>query len=204
VNDNGTQNTPPTNTDATGKEEDTQVSPDSSATVTKTYSEGLLFRSNGDGTCAVAGIGTCNAACVLIPPKSPAGDTVTEILPYAFANTIIGAIELPWTVTTVSAASFANCPRLALVRVESGNTSFLEHDGVLYTADGKTLLFCPAGRTGSELRLHDNIRRIAAAAFCECKSITTVHFNGTAAEWQALIVGDGNEALWAAGMKFAG
>ncbi|MBQ9778032.1 MAG: hypothetical protein IJW22_03810 [Clostridia bacterium] len=30
-------------------------------TVEKVYSKGLYFRSNGDGTCALAGIGSCTA-----------------------------------------------------------------------------------------------------------------------------------------------
>ncbi len=173
-----------------------------STTVPKTYSTGLEFRSNGDGTCAVAGPGSCTAACILIPPESPAGDTVTEVLPYAFANSIVGAIELPATVSTLSAASFALCPRLAYIRVESESSSFLEYDGVLYTADGKTLVCCPAGRSAGELRLHEGLRRIAAGAFAECGKLTTVYFNGSTSEWHALVVGDGNEALYAATLRF--
>ena len=71
-----------------------QAQPDSTTTVNKTYSTGLSFRSNGDGTCAVAGIGTCTAACILIPPQSPAGDTVTEILAGAFAGSVATTDQL--------------------------------------------------------------------------------------------------------------
>ena len=172
------------------------------STVAKIYSEGLAFRSNGDGTCAVAGLGSCTASCILIPPKSPAGDTVTEILPYAFADTIVGAIELPPTVTALSAASFAGCMRLSYVRVDGGSTTFLEHDGVLYTAGGSTLVYCPSGRSAGELRLHTGLARIAAGAFAECGNLTTVYFGGTAADWQSLIVGDDNDALYAAALRF--
>ena len=175
-----------------------------SVTVSKTYSTGLDFRSNGDGTCAVSGVGSCTSACILIPPTSPAGDTVTAILPYAFAEGIVGAIELPSTVTTLTAESFAGCVRLSYVRVASGNTSFLEYDGVLYTADGTTLLYCPAARSATTLQLHPSLRRIAAGAFSACSELTTVCFNGTTAEWHGVIVGDDNEALYAARMKFEG
>ncbi len=173
------------------------------STVTvKTYSEGLYFRSNGDGTCALAGMGSCTAACVLIPPQSPAGDTVTEILPYAFAGSIVGSVEIPTTVTTLSAASFADCERLSYVRVAAGNTALTESDGVLYTADGTTLLYCPAGRSARELTLHTSLKRIAAGAFSECPALDVVHFAGSTAEWHNVIVGDENNALYAAKLMF--
>lgn len=175
---------------------------DSSATVPKVYSAGLQFRSNGDGTCAVAGLGSCTAACVLIPPTSPAGDTVTTILPGAFANSVVGAIELPSTVTSLSAESFTGAARLRYIRVSEGNTAYLEYDGALYTADGKALLYCPAGRTAKELTLHTSLKRIAAGAFAECTALTTVYFEGTTSEWHALIVGDDNDPLYAANLKF--
>jgi hypothetical protein len=173
-----------------------------SATVEKVYSEGLYFRSNGDGTCALAGIGSCTAASILIPPQSPTGDTVTEILPHAFLGSIIGAIEIPTTVTTLSAASFKGCARLSYIRVAAGNTAFSEYDGALYTADGKTLLYCPAGYNVRELRLHPAIARIAAGAFGECTALREVVFNGTSAAWHALVIGDENEPLYAAALRF--
>ena len=81
VQENGTgEGTPDTLVSESGGEQEPTVG---SVVVTPTYSEGLRFRSNGDGTCALAGIGSCTSSCILIPPTSPAGDTVTEILPYA-------------------------------------------------------------------------------------------------------------------------
>ena len=47
-------------------------------------SEGLAFTSNGDGTCYVSGIGTCTDTDLVIPRKSPAGDTVISIGYWAF------------------------------------------------------------------------------------------------------------------------
>jgi hypothetical protein len=182
-----------------GEQEDPQTQ---ESTISKVYSEGLAFRSNGDGTCAVAGLGSCTASCILIPPTSPAGDTVTEVLPYAFFDTIVAAIELPPTVTTLTAASFAGCKRLSFVRVDGENPTFVEHDGVLYAAGGSTLVYCPSGRSAGELRLHASLRRIAAGAFAECGNLTTVYFSGSVADWQSLIVGDCNDALYAAALRF--
>lgn len=173
-----------------------------STTVGKSYSEGLYFRSNGDGTCALAGMGSCTAACVLIPPQSPLGDTVIEILPGAFAGSIVGSVEIPTTVKALSAASFLGCERLAYVRVAAGNETFIESDGALYTADGSVLLYCPAGRSARSLTLHKSVKRIAAGAFASCEALDTVYFAGSTAEWHNIIVGDENNALYAARLCF--
>ena len=150
----------------------------------------------------MAGMGSCTATCVLIPPQSPAGDTVIEILPYAFADSIVGSIEIPTTVQTLSAASFADCARLAYIRVAAGNTVLTEYDGALYTADGSVLLYCPSGRSARELKLHKDIRRIAAGAFATCSALDAVSFVGTTAEWHHIVVGDENNALYAARLVF--
>jgi hypothetical protein len=172
------------------------------APITPVYSEGLKFRSNGDGTCAVAGIGTCSSSCVLIPPQSPTGDTVTEILPFAFADCIITAIEIPATVSNLSALSFEKCHRLAVVRVAADSPYFLESDGALYTADGSVLVYCPAERAAGELTLHQSLQRVAAGAFSQCVTLRTVVFQGSASGWQRIIVGDDNDALYASGFRF--
>lgn len=49
-------------------------------------SEGLEFESNGDGSCTIIGIGTCEDNDIVIPLKSPNGDTVTLIGEYAFMS----------------------------------------------------------------------------------------------------------------------
>lgn len=42
-------------------------------------SEGLEFSSNGDGTCTIVGIGTCEDTTLVIPATSPKGETVAAI-----------------------------------------------------------------------------------------------------------------------------
>ena len=196
----GTSDAPP----VLREEGDTVPVPETQGSVAagKTYSEGLYFRSNGDGTCALAGLGSCTAACVLIPPQSPTGDKVVEILPYALSGSIVGAVEIPTTVKNVSAASFAGCERLAYVRVAAGNEFLLESDGVLYSGDGSVLLYCPTGRNAAELLLHPELKRIAAGAFATCTALDTVRFVGTTAEWHGIIIGDENNALYAARLVF--
>ena len=185
----------------TPREESTPLG--GSVVVSPTYSEGLKFRSNGDGTCALSGLGTCTSSCILVPPKSPSGDVVTEILPYALTGSIVGAIEIPATVRSVSAASFSGCARLCYVRVAAGSEFYSEYDGVLYSADGKTLVYCPSGRAAGELKLHTALSRISAGAFAECHGLETVIFQGSTSAWHSVVVGDDNEALYAAGFRFS-
>lgn len=47
-------------------------------------SQGFEFESNGDGTCTLKKIGSCSDTDIVIPEKSPAGDTITMIAEYAF------------------------------------------------------------------------------------------------------------------------
>ena len=42
-------------------------------------SEGIVFHSNGDGTCAAVSIGTCTDPVIVIPAVSPAGERVTAL-----------------------------------------------------------------------------------------------------------------------------
>lgn len=183
-------------------EEEVAPLPEQSVTVEKTYSQGLCFRSNGDGTCAVSGLGECKDTYLLIPPKSPSGDVVTEILTGALAGSTVSAVELPVSVNKLCADAFQGCTRLAHVRVATGSKSFLVQDGALYTADGQTLLYCPVARGARELTLHSALLRIAAGAFAECPELTTIYFSGSTSDWRSILIGDDNDALYEAAFKF--
>lgn len=52
--------------------------------VSLSESKGFNFESNGDGTCTLTKIGTCNDKDIVIPEKAPSGDIVTKIDEYAF------------------------------------------------------------------------------------------------------------------------
>ena len=189
---------------STPAEEKTQQSgsAEQSVTVEKTYSTGLAFRSNGDGSCAVSGLGSCKDSYLLIPPKSPAGDTVVTILTGALASDAVSAVELPATITVLNADAFAGCSRLSHVRVAAGSKHLLVEDGALYTADGQILLYCPVARGARELSLHESLTHIAAGAFAKCPALTTVYFAGSTADWRNIRIGDDNDALYEAAFKF--
>lgn len=77
-------------TDTSNSKEDVENSnPSLELTVEADYenlpeSQGFEFESNGDGTCTLKKIGSCSDKDIVIPEKSPAGDTITMIAEYAF------------------------------------------------------------------------------------------------------------------------
>ena len=83
-------------------------------------SEGLLFASNGNKTCAVVGLGTCTDEDVRIPSHSPQGDKVTSIGKGAFANCKdLKSVKLPATVTEIGEEAFVNCTGLQSMVIPS-------------------------------------------------------------------------------------
>lgn len=60
------------------------------------YSSGLVYISNGDGTCYVSGVGTCTDKTIYLSRISPSGDVVTGIGNQAFYNhDILLHIQIP-------------------------------------------------------------------------------------------------------------
>ena len=91
---------------------------------------GILYTSNGDGTCSVSGIGTCTDTEIVIPATSPEGDRVIAIGDFAFVSqkNLIG-ITIPEGVTSIGFLAFEGCSNLEYVRlpdsiVSIGNSAF--------------------------------------------------------------------------------
>ena len=66
--------------------------------------------------------------------------------------------------------NFTGTDALVSITVADGNSNYSSHNGLLYTADGKTLLYCPAGRTGT-VTVADGTESIAAYAFHRSKAV---------------------------------
>ena len=79
-------------------------------------SEGLVFVSQGDGTCYVTGIGTCTDEDLWIPETSPNGETVVRVATGAFAENVeLKTLTIPATVTRIDNEAFKGCTRLQAV-----------------------------------------------------------------------------------------
>ena len=64
------------------------------------------------------------------------------------------------------------CNHLTAVTVTEGNPWFSANDGLLYSADGKTLLFCPRGLTSTAVK--EGTERIGDYAFFYCRALESL------------------------------
>lgn len=79
-------------------------------------STGFMFESNGDGTCTLTKIGDCTDNDIVIPEKSPAGDTVTMIAEYAFYGAEdINSIVIAGKTMELDTKAFQSCEAKKIV-----------------------------------------------------------------------------------------
>ena len=69
--------------------------------------------------------------------------------------------------------AFLGCTSLVSVTVASANASYKSVDGVLYSKDGKTLVYCPATAEGA-FEIPAGVQQIAPGAFIGCSAITEI------------------------------
>ncbi|MBR4726342.1 MAG: InlB B-repeat-containing protein [Clostridia bacterium] len=105
-----------------------------------------------------------------------------------------GALELPaeidgYPVVAIGENAFSGCTGLARVTVP---------DGVAQIGAGAF-----AGCTGlARITLPESVTEIAPQAFDGCSALQTVYYTGTQDSWSALTVGEGNDALTSAALRF--
>ncbi len=152
--------------------------------------EGLEFTSNGDGTCFVAGIGTCTDKDIIIPEMSPEGDRVTSIGGNAFKNcTEVTSIVIPEGVVSISGSSlftsgpaFEGCSSLKSIIIPDsvmsiGGSAFTGCDSLIQIEDGvsyvdKWVIDCDESVTNVTLR--PNTVGLAAMSFSDCSAMTSI------------------------------
>lgn len=88
--------------------------------------------------------------------------TVTDITKLSGADSL-ETLNLPKTLKSVTPRYLSDCPSLRDINIENGG-QFTSVDGVLYSADGKTIVCFPAGRTG-EFAVSDGVEAIGENAF---------------------------------------
>lgn len=181
-------------------------------------SEGLIFTSNGNGTCYVSGMGSCLDSFVILPHSSPAGDVVIGIGAYAFRGcTYLKSIEinsairyigeyafygsglvnavLPAEVESVGDFAFVGCRDLENITVDAGNAMYCDIDGILYDKEMKTLITCPMGKRVSSVSLGTLVAEIRTMAFYNCDTIKAVYYEGGVSAYRKIHVGAGNEPI---------
>ena len=121
------------------------------------------------------------AACVRLTEVTiPEG--VETVEQQAFMScTALTAIHLPATLKNLGSqypgdaferSDVLGCNHLTTVTVTEGNLWFSAYDGLLYSADGKTLLFCPRGLTSTAVK--ERTERIGDYAFFYCRALESL------------------------------
>lgn len=163
----------------------------------------LHFISNGDGTCVVAGIGSYADDCLIIPEYAPSGELVTEIAAMAFYEcATVTTVHIPASVGRIGSLAFSACPNLTFISVSPKSTAYCDLDGVLYTADRKTLLLYPPRRVGSTALVPASTEQIADMAFYQCQNLSLVVYGGSAEQWERIRIGTRNWSLTASAKRF--
>lgn len=163
----------------------------------------LEYKSFGNGTCSVVGIGSLDDLYVVIPEKSPMGDVVTTIEEGAFeGNSSITVVQISSTVYSIGERAFADCKSLVHIAVDENNIHFSDVDGVLYDEAMTTLISYPAAKAAASLLLPETITSIKDMALYGCDSLKMIKFEGTIEQWAQISIGEKNYGIYTASLSF--
>ena len=164
----------------------------------------LEYKSFGNGTCSVVGIGNIDDLYVVIPEKSPEGDVVTTVEAGAFAgNSSITVIQISSTVYSIGNLAFSDCKNLVHIAVDEKNTHFCDVDGVLFDKNQTTLICYPASKASASLLLPETITTICDMALYGCDNLKMIKFEGTIEAWASIAIGQKNYGIYTASLVFS-
>lgn len=97
---------------------------------------------------------------------------ITSVGASAFKGcTNLNSITLPASLSELGTRVFSGCTKLSSVEVAEGNNNFCTKNNMLLSADGTTLLLCPATQTG-RIEIPEGVTTITSGAFEGCTGIT--------------------------------
>lgn len=92
-------------------------------------------------------------------------DGVKEIGYFPFENCMaLETVNIGKTTAEINAATFSGATYLAEINVDANNTKYASLDGVLYSKDMTTLIYCPRGKSGT-LVVPASVTSVAEHAF---------------------------------------
>ncbi len=205
--DNGSVELPTENTNDTPTEKPTDTpteQPTEQPTEIPTEPEpSLEYKSYGNGTCSVVGIGDVDDLYIVIPERSPEGDVITTIEAEAFkGNSDITVVQIPSTVYSIGDMAFADCKSLVHIAVDEKNSHYTDVDGVLFDIDQTALVCYPAAKAATSLLLPKTITTINNMALYGCDNLKMIKFEGTVEQWASIAIGEKNYGLYTASLVF--
>ncbi len=133
--------------------------------------------SESEHTVAVTqGVEGSYAGNVIIPSKvTYAGKTytVTSIDKEIFYRRTATSVEIPSTVVYIESTSFFRGSSLKMIIVDENNKKYCSYQGVLYSKDMTTLIYCPDGYAGI-FTVPSTVKTIGDNAFRLCRDVTEV------------------------------
>lgn len=110
-------------------------------------------------------------------------NTVTDIEPSAFARcTALQNVEIPGSVNTIQDGAFVGCSGLKTVTLSEGVNRL--QNGVFLSCSSLKNISIP-----------QSMSSIGSSSFYNCVSLADVHYAGSIAQWGAIRMEDGNDAL---------
>ena len=132
-------------------------------------------------------------------------DNLKSIGPNAFTNAGLTSIEIPDGVESIGSWAFSSCEHLAAVTlpqdlwsIEVGTFAYCGALADITIPDSVTLIADNAfsGCAGlKSVTIPESVTSIDHAAFSGCESLADVYYAGTADQWNAVAIADGNDPL---------
>lgn len=124
-----------------------------------------------------------NAYDDLVIPPVYEGKPVTGIHANAF-DSYYGhgnpsSLQIPDSLVDIPIAALNDCHNLKFIKVDSGNQKYKDIDGVLYSADGKTIVKYPSKKALTEYSISNNVTTIGQYAFRDCSKLTKINVPNT-------------------------
>lgn len=140
--------------------------------------ESFVFqlKSSGDSYTLLSSLKSAESIKEFDIPAEYEGLPVTSIEMSAFSEcSSMVKVTIPATVTSIGTSAFSGCSSLQTVSVADDNPSFKSTDGVLYSKNGSSLIYYPAGKTSSSFTVPEGVQQLSWGAFGKCNALKTVH-----------------------------
>lgn len=122
---------------------------------------------------------------LVIPPfydgKPVTGIDANAFDPY-YGRYNPSSLQIPASLVDIPIEALNDCPNLKFIKVDNGNLKYKDIDGVLYSADGKTIVKYPAQKALTEYPVNSGVTTIGQSAFRDASKLTKINIPNTVAK----------------------